>query len=152
MFSLSQTTGYALAILANLEDPGGRFVPLTPLATRFGIPEPYLRKVATRLVSLGLIASRRGIDGGMVLRRPAGTITLQEVAEQMEPPGWDRRCLLGLPACSESAGASPTHPRLESNRRAILETLRSLTLRDLSAYWGLPHDALPALAPERAAS
>lgn len=152
MFSLSQTTGYALAILANLEDPGGRFVPLTPLATRFGIPEPYLRKVATRLVGLGLIASRRGIDGGMVLCRPAGSITLHEVAEQMEPPGWERRCLLGLPACATSTSASPTHPRLESNRKAILETLRSLTLRDLSAYWGMPNDTLPALIPERAAS
>jgi Rrf2 family iron-sulfur cluster assembly transcriptional regulator len=57
------------------------------------IPETFLSKVFQRLVTKGLILSRRGFRGGFRLARPAGRITLREVVEALQGPIEFHRCL-----------------------------------------------------------
>lgn len=57
------------------------------------IPETFLSKVFQRLVTKGLIRSRRGFRGGFRLARPAGRITLREIVEALQGPIEFHRCL-----------------------------------------------------------
>lgn len=57
------------------------------------IPETFLSKIFQRLVTRGLILSRRGFRGGFRLARPAGRITLREIVEALQGPIEFHRCL-----------------------------------------------------------
>ena len=51
-----------------------------------GIPEQFLRKVLSLLVSARVLLSIKGPNGGYRLARPAGDITLLEVLEAVDGP------------------------------------------------------------------
>ena len=59
------------------------------IASRQGIPEPYLNQLLTMLRKAGLINSRRGPGGGHVLARPAREIRLDELVQALEGTVWD---------------------------------------------------------------
>lgn len=56
------------------------------IATRQGIPEPYLNQLLTQLRKAGLIISRRGPGGGHCLARAASEITVAELIGALEGP------------------------------------------------------------------
>lgn len=59
------------------------------IASRQGIPEPYLNQLLTMLRKAGLINSRRGPGGGHLLARPAREIHLDELIQALEGSFWD---------------------------------------------------------------
>ena len=133
MLCLSQTTGYAIAVLARLEGPGGEPRQLRPLARLAGVPYAYLAKRMPGLVAAGLVSSVRGQGGGIRLARPPGAITLLEISEAVEARQWLGRCLLGLANCSDER-ACPAHEFWKGTRARIEVTLRSTTLADVIAH------------------
>lgn len=54
------------------------------IATRQGIPEPYLRQILASLGRDQLIQSSRGPQGGHVLARPAAEISLRDILFSLE--------------------------------------------------------------------
>ncbi len=141
MLCLSQTTGYAIAVLAHLPGPGGEPRKLRTLARLAGVPYAYLAKRMPGLVAAGLVSSVRGQRGGIVLARPPGSITLLEISEAVEARQWLGRCLLGLASCSDER-ACPTHEFWKGARQQIEVTLRSTTLAAVIA-----HEQHPARHP-----
>ncbi len=133
MLCLSQTTGYAIAVLAHLNGPGGEPRQLRTLARLAGVPYAYLAKRMPGLVAAGLVASVRGQGGGIRLARPAEAITLLEISEAVEARQWLGRCLLGLTSCSDER-ACPAHEFWKGTRQQIETTLRSTTLADVVAH------------------
>ena len=101
MFSLSQTTGYAILALSCLVDAEDRWVLSREIAARTGIPQPYLSKILHALGRSGLIEAKRGYCGGIALARPARQIRISDVAEAVEGPKWLPECMLGLSECSD---------------------------------------------------
>ncbi len=63
MLSLSQTTGYAILALGCLERSGTQWILARDIASRAGIPLPYLSKILHALVRPGLIHAKRGHRG-----------------------------------------------------------------------------------------
>jgi len=131
MLPLSQTTGYAVRALRCLQEPGGRPVLVGEVAESTGIPRSYLSKLIHKLSGKGLVVSRRGHHGGVVLAKPSAQITLQDLSEAIDGTAWRSRCLMGLMGCSP---ASPCvlHDFWEETLGAITEKLRSVTLADLA--------------------
>jgi Rrf2 family protein len=82
----SQTVEYALRAMTQMaiESPG----PSTTagIAEQAKVPAAYLAKIMQEMRRGGLIKSRRGVNGGVWLARPANRITLLDVVEAVQPP------------------------------------------------------------------
>jgi Rrf2 family protein len=133
MLSLSQTTGYAIEALAHLSPPGGAPLLLRQVARRANVPYAYLAKRMPEIVAAGLVTSRRGQGGGLVLGRDPKEITLLQISEAVEARRWLDGCLLGLTSCSDER-ACPVHAFWKPVRRKIETTLRTTTLADVIAH------------------
>lgn len=130
MLSLSLTTGYAFRILACLDGPGGTPIHAEYLARCTGIPKHYLSKIIQILAARGLLETKRGYKGGILLARTAERTTLIEVAHAIEGPNWIGTCLLGMPACGGKR-ACPTFDFWKKERKRIEAKLRVTTLADM---------------------
>lgn len=92
---LSAKTVYAARALLELAlAPGdGEPMRIEDIARAQSIPERFLPQILLALKSAGLVASRRGSQGGYLLARPASAITLADVVRR-----FDRELLEGAPA------------------------------------------------------
>ena len=140
MISLSQTTGYAVLALGCIGSWKGDWVRSEAISDCTGVPKPYLRKLLYALRHAGLVEGKRGYEGGFVLTRPPGKITLLEIAEAVESerPGSD--CLLGLVGCSD-ATPCPMHAFWKKEWRRIRAELARTSLTKAAkcireARWG----------------
>jgi Rrf2 family protein len=133
MLSLSQTTGYAIEALAHLNPPGGKPMLLREVARLAKVPGAYLAKRMPDLVAAGLVTSRRGQRGGLVLARDPAEITLLQISEAVEARRWLDGCLLGLSSCSDER-ACPVHKFWKPTRAKIEKTLRTTTLASVIAH------------------
>ncbi len=75
----------ALLSLALREDPT-QPTSVRDIAERTGLPQPYLEQILLALKGAGLVRSKRGVGGGYVLARDAGTITLGDVVAAVDGP------------------------------------------------------------------
>lgn len=133
MLCLSQTTGYAIEALAHLQNPGGMPRRLRDIAEQANVPYAYLAKRMPDLVAAGLVTSKRGRQGGLVLGRPAEEITLLQISEAVEGKAWLGRCLLGLTECSNERNC-PAHGFWMVARGEIESHLRTTTLAAVIAH------------------
>lgn len=79
-------TEYACQVLAQLASTyaAGDVRQVEELATAEGLSPNYLVQILTTLRQAGLVISRRGKNGGYLLARHPGDITLAEIATAME--------------------------------------------------------------------
>src|SRR5579883_219209 len=80
----SQYAVHALAYMASLE--GNRPMPSHLVAQAQGIPERFLLKVLLPLVSVGVLRSLKGPNGGYQLARSPREISLLEIVEAIDGP------------------------------------------------------------------
>ena len=71
----------ALHIMGFLASCGGDALTSEVLAATYGTSPVVLRRVLAKLKRAGLVQTQRGVGGGSVLARDAGSITLREVYE-----------------------------------------------------------------------
>jgi Rrf2 family transcriptional regulator, iron-sulfur cluster assembly transcription factor len=141
MISLSQSVGYAVLALAQMDPEGKTLVLASDIAEAANIPKPYLSKILARLQAAGIVEGKRGQGGGLRLTRTAAEITVYEVADAIEGPEWRCSCLLGIPGCSEGKPC-PAHEYWGKARAEIVETLRAMTLDRVREFteagWKMP--------------
>ena len=135
MLALSQTTGYVIVAMAQLNPPEGPPKLVREVAEETGIPPAYLSKTVYRLRESGLLKSRRGVKGGVTLARSPEKISLLQIAEAVEGEGWLSRSLLGLEICSDER-ACPTHEFWKPLREKVQNRLRELSLADIMRFEG----------------
>lgn len=135
MLALSQTAGYVIVAMAQLNAPGEQPKLVREVAREAGIPSAYLSKIIHRLGESGLIVSRRGVRGGITLGRSPDQISLLEIVEAVEGKTWLNRCLLGLEECSD-ARACPTHFFWKPLREKVREKLQILSLAEVMRFEG----------------
>ncbi|MCU4185092.1 Rrf2 family transcriptional regulator [Acidiferrimicrobium sp. IK] len=83
---ISAKADYAARALIELADAGGGPVKGERLASSQGIPPKFLESILAQLRQQGILASRRGADGGYWLARPAERITLADVMRATDGP------------------------------------------------------------------
>lgn len=98
---VSRRTDYAIRLLMELAVVGGGPLSVRELAERGDVPYSFARSIQRELLGAGLVESRRGVKGGIVLARPAADITLLDVLDATQPgtscsvctrdPGWCNR-------------------------------------------------------------
>ena len=110
------------------------------IATAQDIPLKFLENILSELRTAGIVASRRGADGGYWLDRPAAEVTVADVLRAVEGP---LASIRGTgPERLAYAGAAAALPRmwvaLRANLRGVLE---AVTLADLASGELPPHVA-----------
>lgn len=133
MLALSNSTGYAIRALACLSGLGCEPKFVRDIAKCSGAPAPYLAKLVQRLSEAGIVISKRGYRGGVILARKPHEISILEIDEAIEGGPQPDRCLLGMDECSD-ARACPTHAFWKKTRAQIRKTMSDTTLADVFAF------------------
>ena len=94
----SQSVEYALRAVVHLAQyaPDPRTNEQIAAATL--VPKAYLSKVVQGLRRAGIVRSRRGVGGGVVLAKSPAKLTILDVVNAVEPIARIRRCPLDLKA------------------------------------------------------
>jgi Rrf2 family protein len=110
----------AMMYLASL--PLNTIIQISDLSEKWGIPEKYLRKIIPLLAKAGLIYSRRGMGGGIVLARPSKEISFLEIVEAVEGKIFLNKCLMSPDMCERSPWCSTNrvwHEAQESMKKVL---------------------------------
>jgi Rrf2 family protein len=100
---LSRTVSYAVqAALQLAEAKSTQPIPCSRLASEGNMPERFLLQILRSLVTHGILRSTRGVDGGYVLTRKPGEISLLEIIEAIEGPLNQTTPADGLPEQSQN--------------------------------------------------
>lgn len=107
----------------------GGFIFLRDIAKKEEISEKYLGQLIISLRSAGLLASKRGAEGGYQLARPPETITVLEVVEALEGKMVIVDCLRDEALCKKAASCA-AREIWQKLQNAIITTLGNITLAD----------------------
>ena len=128
---VSAKVDYALRAMLELAAAGG-LVKGEQLATAQGIPQKFLESILIDLRHAELVASRRGVEGGYALARPAERISVADVIRAVEGPIATVRG--ARPEDVEYVGAAAgLRPVWLDLRSAMRDVLEQTTLADLVA-------------------
>ncbi len=119
----------AIAILSSQKD--GRPLLCREIAKMEQLPAPYLAKILERLVSGGLLFSRRGRGGGFNLIKPAAQITIYEIVKCFKGVNDLQRCILGFQNCADES-ACVMHDLWKKLKTNYLEELGKVKITQLS--------------------
>ncbi len=130
---ISAKTDYAIRAGAELAAaPPATWVKTESVATAQDIPLPFLLNILAELRTAGIVRSRRGVDGGYQLARPANAVTVADVIRAIDGPL--ANIAGSRPEDVEYNGAAvalrQTWVALRATMRSVLEVV---TLADLAA-------------------
>ena len=94
-----------------------------------GISPTFLGKIVQSLARAGILATRRGVGGGIALAGPPESFTLLQVIEAIEGPLSIVECLRSPEGCPQ-AGGCPAYPYL-STAQALLREALDVTFAEL---------------------
>ena len=123
---LKSYTDFALRVLMHLAARPDRLSSIAEIARTYRISHNHLMKVVHDLRKEGYLSAVRGRSGGILLARPAESISVGEIVRHTEG-SFDLvdcgSCVIA-PACALTAA-------LHEARRAFMEVLDGYTLADL---------------------
>ncbi len=123
----SRSSQYAIQALVLLaSEPRGRHVLCRTLASRLGLPQPYLSKLLQEFVRRGVITSMRGRQGGFAMLKTAEEVSLMEIMTIIGGERATAECFLGFKACADESACA-----MHCNWRPVKENLFQL-LREQS--------------------
>ncbi|MGE5225331.1 MAG: RrF2 family transcriptional regulator [Planctomycetaceae bacterium] len=94
------------------------------------ISPTFLGKIVQSLARAGILATRRGVGGGVTLAVPLEEITLLRVIEAVEGPLCLNDCVADPPQCPQ-IGTCPVYPYLDRAQGA-LRALLTVSLDELA--------------------
>jgi Rrf2 family transcriptional regulator, cysteine metabolism repressor len=128
-------------------------VTLAAIASRQGMPQPFLEQIFSRLRKAGLVEALRGARGGYRLRRAPSEISVGDVVAALEGPLGPALCILPenySPDCREVEGClSRTFCKKLENR--ISGVLESTSIADLAREGEPPARSRKAARPSQPA-
>ena len=128
MIGFSQTLGYAVQILACLDCKRPRQT--DDLVLQLTVPRAYLRKIVNHLALEGLVMTQRGRKGGVMLSRPAESISLLQLVKAIEGSNWISPCLLSMDTCN-ALRYCPLKDFWSDIRKTLESRLRTTSLKEV---------------------
>ena len=138
---LSTISRYGLRALSDLCAQGelqgnSKPVAVSDIARRQDIPSSYLEQLFAKLRRGNLVKSVRGAQGGYVLARPAGDITVAEIIRVLGEP-------IAFGDCQTKAGCRntaecPTYELWQRLKGSVDDILESTTLEDIARNKKIP--------------
>jgi Rrf2 family protein len=100
-------------------------------AEELQIPFQFSTKVMQQLAANGLVISRRGATGGIMLARHAEEISLLDIIAAIDGLDLFQQCILGLPGCGQ-AKPCPMHDEWAAQREELREYFKNTSLEDVA--------------------
>jgi len=137
MIKLGKLTDYALVIMSQLANEKlGSAHSSVYLSEITKIPEPTVAKVLKQLTRSKLVVSRRGVNGGYLMKHKPMNITVLGIIEALEGPvnvsSWSN----GLGEVCASDLGCPIQGSWHKINEAIREALQRVSLADLAIGCG----------------
>jgi len=129
---VSAKADYAIRATVELAASGDGPVKGDRLAKAQEIPPNFLENILVDLRNAGLVASKRGAEGGYWLARPAGEITLADVIRAVDGPLANVRGVRPE-ALAFDGSAEPLRDVWVAVRASLRRVLEHVTLADLAA-------------------
>jgi Rrf2 family protein len=124
--------------------PAGEVLQVKTISERQDIPVEFLKKTVQLLALAGLVNTRRGTQGGIMLARPAEDINIADIVKAIEGPIAINLCLEPGYVCPNQ-GTCPVSPVLARAQGAFLRELQRDSLADLA---GIVTDRVSSFARE----
>jgi Rrf2 family protein len=136
IIKISDATALALHSMVHLATVENGRSTTGEIAEVFEASRHHLAKVHQRLAKAGLLKTIRGPSGGVSLGKPAESITLLEIYEEMEGSMLCNPCLFGKDVCPRNGCVLGV--LLPSLARQVRDYFKSTTLADLASEsnWG----------------
>jgi Rrf2 family protein len=104
---ITRRTDYAIRMMTALAEAGESCpISVRTLAEAQGVPYAFSRTVQRDLVEAGLVATTRGVAGGLCLTRPAEDITLLQIVEATQGTPSIATCSADPKWCGRSGSCS----------------------------------------------
>jgi Rrf2 family protein len=130
MLELTKKADYALRLMIDVAASDNGPQSTADIAAREDIPYQFLRKVVQELVAGGLLASSRGVRGGLRLSHPAQTISLLEIVRAVDEPAVSR-CVIDPVACTRR-NRCVIYPVWRRLQRDMERAMEAVLLSDLA--------------------
>jgi len=125
---LTKFTDYALRVLIYAALNKDRQITISELTEKYQLPKNHLIKVVHQLSKEGLLLSKRGRSGGLMMGKPADKIMVGYVVSRFEPQVDIVDC--ANPRCVISVGCV-LKKALNEAHEAFINTLNQYTIADL---------------------
>ncbi|MBI4912049.1 MAG: Rrf2 family transcriptional regulator [Acidobacteria bacterium] len=134
MLGIGRQTDYAARLLLHLAclEPEAQ-VTIAEVAAQRGLPAAFVRRLVGKLTRAGLLASVRGMGGGIRLARPASQITLLDLVQAMEGGVAINHCVDNLQSCPLALHC-PVQSAWSDVTRSLESSLKEVTFARLAAH------------------
>lgn len=130
--NLSQKCHYAIRAVFELAlAPEGQAVKTGEIAERQNVPVKFLEAILGQLKQGGFVDSRRGAEGGYLLARPAGHLSVGDIVRFVEGPLHPVKCVEGRRGCGHSSADRVFAPVWAAAEKALSDVYDSVSFRDL---------------------
>ena len=144
---LSTTCKYAVRaiIFIALKGTSESRVNARIIASELGIPMQFLSKILQIFVRRELLQSFKGPTGGFYLAKDPYEITLFDIVEIIDGPGFFETCLIGTGSCDGAKNKKkrcPVHDRYSRVRKEVIEYFKSENIGDIAERMDHDEDIL----------
>ena len=129
---LNAQTDFSLRLMMYLVAKRGQSATIQEVATRLGLSQSHMMRIAAKLSAKGLVTSIRGRSGGLALGRNASLITVEDVVRAIEPDFALVECLDKSVSTCSILPACLLKGVLTSALEAFFAELRTVTLDQLT--------------------
>lgn len=129
---LSAKSRYALRLLIDIALHSGAARPRTirQMSESQQISEKFISRLVVPMRKSGMIVSVRGVQGGFLLGREPGAITLLDIVENLDGPVSIVDCVTDRDSCPRS-GACMARGAWSKVNRSLKDALAGVTLADV---------------------
>lgn len=129
---LTRAADYAVRVMIHLAaQPENQRTLLPALAKATDVPSSFLSKVLQTLVRAGLVASRRGQQGGFEILAKGRQASIRDVVEAVDGPISLNVCLLHGKGCERKSWC-PAHHVWGDAQAAMLKVLSTAIISELA--------------------
>ena len=130
MFFFSSACTDAIRVMSYMAKNRGERVTADVIAKALDIALPYLAKTLKKLVAKEMLSSKRGVGGGVLLKRLPSEIKLLEIIIAIDGERPFDTCVMGLGECS-SETPCVLHDSWQAQINEFRELLNATSLADV---------------------
>jgi len=124
--------------------PAGQTTNAEGIAGELSIPKEFVSKILQELTSSGIIESKKGKNGGFLLKRKPSELKLIEIVDAIDGKEIFSNCVLGFPNCSNDypCPVHETWSKISGETYAMLdkETIDTFLLLVKRKIGSIKHD------------
>ena len=131
---ITRETDYSMRMvlaLAQRHQAGVTTVSSADVAAEMDIPYRFLRKLVRRLVSGGLLESRRGKNGGVGLARDPSLISLYDIVSATGPRGVEMSSCVADPQSCRRSSLCRLFREFQTIQKGVDQHLKQVRITDL---------------------